>query len=84
VTDIDWSTLRSITARGLVAALERDGFWLTRRTGSHRLYRHYDGRRVTVSFHQPGATFPPKTLRSMIERQARWSLEDLRRLRLIR
>jgi hypothetical protein len=41
-------------------------------------------RRVNVTFHHPGQTFAPKTLRSMIEMQARWNDADLRRLRLIK
>jgi predicted RNA binding protein YcfA (HicA-like mRNA interferase family) len=60
----------------------RDGFSLARQAGSHQLYRHPDGRRVTVSFHQPGQTFLPKTLRSMLEQQAGWTLDDLKRLKL--
>ena len=55
---IDFSRLRSLTARQIVEALRRDGFDLERQRGSHRQYRHRDGRRVTVSFHRPGATFP--------------------------
>jgi predicted RNA binding protein YcfA (HicA-like mRNA interferase family) len=82
--NIDWSVLRSLTARELISALMRDGFSLRSQTGSHQRYRHPDGRRVTVSFHSPGETFPPKTLRRMIEDQARWTVEDLRRLNLIR
>ncbi|MBI4333269.1 MAG: type II toxin-antitoxin system HicA family toxin [Chloroflexi bacterium] len=30
-----------------------DGFNLRPQRGSHRRYRHQDGRRVTVSFHTP-------------------------------
>jgi predicted RNA binding protein YcfA (HicA-like mRNA interferase family) len=80
---IDWSLLRSLTARELISALIRDGFFLRSQTGSHQRYRHPDGRRVTVSFHRPGDTFPPKTLRRMIAEQAGWTAEDLRRLGLI-
>jgi predicted RNA binding protein YcfA (HicA-like mRNA interferase family) len=80
---LDYSALRGLTARRIVAALLRDGFLLDRRSGSHRLYRHPDGRRVTVSFHRPGQTFLPKTLRSMLELQARWTESDLRRLSLL-
>ena len=80
---IDWSALRSLTARELISALIRDGFSLSAQSGSHQHYRHADRRRVTVSFHRPGETFPPKTLRRMIEDQACWTEEDLRRLRLI-
>jgi hypothetical protein len=39
---------------------------------------------VTVSFHHAGDTFRPKTLRSIVEAQARWNEDDLRRLKLIR
>ena len=81
---IDYSHLRSLTARELVSALARDGFNLDRQAGAHQLYLHPDGRRVTVSFHRPGETFEIKTLRTMIEIQAHWTDEDLKRLKLIK
>jgi len=81
--NIDWSALRSLTAREIISALIRDGFFLRSQSGSHQQYRHSDGRRVTVSFHRPGDTFPPKTLRRMIEDQARWTADDLQRLDLL-
>lgn len=82
---VDYGLLRSLTARELTRALARDGFLLDRQAGSHRLYHHPDdGRRVTVSFHHPGQTFPAKTLRAMIEVQAKWDEADLRRLKLAR
>jgi len=80
---IDYAQLRSLTARRLVSTLTSDGFTLQRQKGSHRHYRHPDGRRVTVSFHHSGDTFPRGTLRSMIEIQARWTNEDLVRLGLL-
>ena len=80
---IDYSRLRSLTARELIAALIRDGFELRSQKGSYQHYRHPDGRRVTVSFHHPSDTFPPKTLKSMIEKQAKWTEEDLKRLGLL-
>ena len=80
---IDYRALRSIAARDLIAALTRDGFYFVRQTGSHQRYRHADGRRVTVATHGTGDTFTIKTLKSMIEAQARWTEEDLKRLHLI-
>ena len=80
---LDYSRLRTLTAREIIAALFRDGFSLDRQSGAHRLYRHPDGRRVTVSFHRAGETFEIKTLRSILELQARWEENDLSRLRLI-
>jgi predicted RNA binding protein YcfA (HicA-like mRNA interferase family) len=81
---IDYRGLRSLTAREVISALTRDGFSFVRQTGSHRRYRHPDGRRVTVAPHRGGDTFTIKTLKSMIELQARWTEEDLNRLRLVR
>ena len=81
---VDYGRLKSLSARRIVSALKRDGFVLDRQTGGHRHYLHPDERRVTVTFHHPGQTFAPKTLKSMIELQARWSQADLRRLKLIK
>jgi len=81
---IDYGRLRSLTARELISALIRDGFAFDRQSGSHQHYLHSDGRRATVSFHRPGDTFHPKTLKRMIEDQARWTEADLRRLKLIK
>lgn len=81
---MDWSRLRSLTARELLSALIRDGFFLRSQEGSHQRYRHADGRWVTVSYHPPGDTFPPKTLRRMIEEQARWTEADLHRLGVLK
>jgi predicted RNA binding protein YcfA (HicA-like mRNA interferase family) len=80
---LDFSRLRSLTARQLLTALLADGFQLQRQRGSHRHYRHTDGRRVTLSFHHSGDTFRLGTLKSIIELQARWIEADLRRLRLL-
>jgi predicted RNA binding protein YcfA (HicA-like mRNA interferase family) len=82
---IDYRALRGLTARELVNALLRDGFVFDRQRGGHQLYYHPDDRRrVTVSFHHAGQTYPVKTLKSMLEEQARWNEDDLRRLKLVR
>jgi predicted RNA binding protein YcfA (HicA-like mRNA interferase family) len=81
---LDYRRLRSTTAREIVSALMRDGFALRRQTGSHRHYGHKDGRRVTVTYHAGSETFEIKTLRSMIERQARWAEVDVTRLGLLK
>ena len=81
---INYAQLRSLTARELTSALIRDGFVLDRQTGSHHHYYHPDRRRVTVSFDRPGETFRFKTLKAMIDLQARWTEDDLRRLKLLR
>jgi predicted RNA binding protein YcfA (HicA-like mRNA interferase family) len=81
---INYGQLRNLSARELVSALIHDGFSYDRGDGSHQIYYHPDGRRVTVIFHGGSSTFRRKTLKSMIEKEARWTEEDLKRLKLIR
>lgn len=57
---------RGVTARKFIRALEADGFSLSRVAGSHRIYKHADGRRVVVAYHAAGDEFPVGTLRAMI------------------
>jgi predicted RNA binding protein YcfA (HicA-like mRNA interferase family) len=83
MSDIDYSPLRSLTARDLCRALVQDGFVFTRQRGSQHRYAHPDGRRVTVPFTRQGDTVAAGTLRSILERQARWTEHDLRRLGLL-
>jgi predicted RNA binding protein YcfA (HicA-like mRNA interferase family) len=82
---IDFSKVRALTAGEIIRALLADGFYMRKsQGGSHRRFQHADGRRVTVPFHGTNTTFVPKTLRSMITEQARWTDDDLLRLGLIR
>lgn len=80
---IDYRQLRKVTAGNLVRALMRNGFLLRNRVGSHMRFAHRDGRRVTVTFHHSRQTFPPKTPKTMIEKQAKWTEADLMRLGLL-
>ena len=72
---------RGITAKQLIQALHRDGFELRRTSGSHRIYRHPDGRRLVVAYHSLSGTFPIGTLKSMVK-DTGWSQTDLKRLGL--
>ncbi|MBI4322087.1 MAG: type II toxin-antitoxin system HicA family toxin [Chloroflexi bacterium] len=74
---------RGITARHLVRALRSDGFVLTRTSGSHRIYRHPDGRRVVVAYHGLKDLFPIATLKGILA-DAGWTDADLRRLGLMK
>lgn len=76
--------LRNTPVRELVSALRRDGFVLERetRTGG-RIYSHPDGRLTVIHYHHGSDTLTRRTLRSVLE-ATRWTLEDIRRLRLVR
>ncbi len=80
---LNYGLLRNLTARQIISGLIRDGFAFDRGDGSHQIYYHPDGRRVTVAFHGSNETFRRKTIKRIIEVQARWTEEDLKRLKLL-
>jgi len=67
-----------VTARQIVAALEKAGFGLARQSGSHMIYKNAAGRRVTVPFHAT-RTLHPKVLKSIM-RDAGISPQNLEKL----
>ena len=83
MSQINFSRLRSLTAREIASALRRDGFVEDPGGGSHRQFQHPDGRKVTVAYHGSGKTFHIRILRSIILNQALWTIHDLRRLGLL-
>jgi predicted RNA binding protein YcfA (HicA-like mRNA interferase family) len=70
--------LPRVTAREIVAALERLGFSLARQSGSHMIYKNASGKRVTIPFHAQ-KTLHPKLLKSIL-RDADISPDDLKSL----
>ena len=71
--------LPRVTAREIIAVLEKSGFVLSRQSGSHMIYKNAAGKRATVPFHGP-RTLHPKVLKSIL-RDAELSPEDLEKLR---
>ena len=61
--------------REVAAILERLGFAEVRQRGSHRQYRHPDGRATTVPFH-PGRDVSPTLLR-VIARDIGMNVRDV-------
>jgi predicted RNA binding protein YcfA (HicA-like mRNA interferase family) len=61
--------------REVVALLERLGFAEVRQRGSHKQFRHPDGRVTTVPFH-PGRDISPTLLRQ-IARDVGLSIDEL-------
>ncbi|QTA38519.1 type II toxin-antitoxin system HicA family toxin [Thermosipho ferrireducens] len=57
--------LPRLTAREIIPILESHGFILVRSSGSHRIYKNSEGKRVTVPFHS-GKILHPKLLKSII------------------
>jgi len=66
------------SADKVVRVLEQVGFVLVRQSGSHRIYKNKEGRRVTVPYHS-GKALHPKVLRSIL-RDADLSVERFKEL----
>jgi predicted RNA binding protein YcfA (HicA-like mRNA interferase family) len=68
--------LPRLTARQIIAVLEKAGFSLARQSGSHMIYRNAAGKRATVPFHA-SKILHPKVLKSIL-RDADLTPEDLK------
>jgi predicted RNA binding protein YcfA (HicA-like mRNA interferase family) len=70
--------LPRITASEMIKVLEGTGFFFVRQSGSHKIYKNKEGRRVTVPYHSK-RILHPKVLKSILK-DAELSLENFRRL----
>jgi len=57
--------LPRLTARQIIAVLEKAGFSLARQSGSHMIYKNAAGRRATVPFHA-SKILHPKVLKNIL------------------
>ncbi len=70
--------LPRVTATDTIRVLEQIGFSLTRQSGSHKIYKNKEGKRVTVPYHS-GKILHPKTLKSIL-RDADITIEKFKEL----
>jgi predicted RNA binding protein YcfA (HicA-like mRNA interferase family) len=57
--------LPRVTADEVIRVLEQMGFYLARQSGSHKIYKNQEGKRVTVPYHA-GKIIHPKVLKSIL------------------
>lgn len=70
--------LPRITAKQIISLLEKRGFKLARQSGSHKIYKNTEGKRVTVPFHND-KILHPKIVKSIF-RDAEITEEELNEL----
>ena len=70
--------LPRLTAENTIRALERAGFSMSRQSGSHKIYKNKEGRRVTVPYHS-GKILHPKVLKRIL-RDADLTAEEFNNL----
>lgn len=78
-----WDQLKAITASKLIAALLRDGWTEEESRGATRgFFKAGTKRRAVVHYH-PKKTFGAGLLKSLID-DIGWTVDDLKRLKLIK
>ena len=70
--------LPRLNAKEITAVIEKKGFTLVRQSGSHKIYRDKQGKRVTIPFHG-SKVLHPKTLKSILV-DAEINTEELTKL----
>jgi len=70
--------LPQVTATEVIRVLEHVGFFLARQSGSHKIYKNREGKRVTVPYHI-GKILHPKVLKSIL-RDADLTVEKFKEL----
>ena len=58
--------LPRVTADKVIRVLKKKGYFLSRQSGSHKIYRNEAGVRVTVPFHS-GKIIHPKILKNILK-----------------
>ncbi len=67
-----------LTAKEVIAAITKSGFVLVRQSGSHKIFKNFLGKRVTVPFHG-SKILHPKILKSIL-RDADLTVEQFKEL----
>jgi len=70
--------LPRVTAEEVIKVLERVGFSFARQSGSHKIYKNQEGKRVTVPYHAR-KILHPKVLKSIL-RDAGLTVERFKEL----
>ena len=78
-----WNQLKAITENELISALLKDGFVPDAQLRAERIYRHPDGRKVSIHYHTGNKCYGRGLLSSLLE-DAGWAESDMLRLKLIK
>ena len=84
-----WDQLKNKTKGKIIAALERDGWALDETVGKQRVYlkefpeEEPPNRRVVIHYH-PNETYRNPGLLKNVLSEIGWSVQDMRRLKLVK
>lgn len=57
--------LPRVTASEMIKVVEKLGFHFSRQSGSHKIYKNNEGKRVTIAYHS-GKILHPKIVKSIL------------------
>lgn len=57
--------LPRVTANEIIRIVEKMGFYFIRQSGSHKIYKNNEGKRVTIAYHS-GKILHPKIVKSIL------------------
>ncbi len=57
--------LPRVTANDMIKIVEKLGFHFSRQSGSHKIYKNDEGKRVTIAYHS-GKILHPKIVKSIL------------------
>ncbi len=57
--------LPRVTANEMIKIVEKLGFHFSRQSGSHKIYKNDEGKRVTIAYHS-GKILHPKIVKSIL------------------
>ena len=70
--------LPRVTAAQMIKVLEKTGFYFVRQSGSHKIYKNKEGKRVTVPYHS-GKILHPKITNGIL-RDVGLTVEEFKKL----
>jgi len=70
--------LQRVTANEMIKIVERLGFRFSRQSGSHKIYKNDEGKRVTIAYHS-GKILHPKIVKSILD-DAGLSVDEFKKM----
>ncbi len=78
-----WEQLKGKTADDIITALLKDNFVLDKNVRTERIYRHPDGRKVSIHYHRGNTTYRPGLLKGLLD-DIGWTEKDMYRLKFVK
>ena len=78
-----WGQLKATKSNELIKALLKDGFELDEEVRTERIYRHPDGRKVSIHYHSGSGCYGRNLLEGLLN-DSGWTEERMRELKLIK